>query len=396
MTTNLPQSHPQSPSPPPVVLKVSQARDLIAMVPYRLGFVPERSLVLAGLRGPRSRVGLVLRVDLPAPAGVAAVAEQVAGYLKGDAAFRAVAVVYDDAAAPGTGPRRDHQELLASVRARLETRDIELCEAWLVGAKRYWSLTCGDAGCCPDEGWPVEDLSSSQVSAEMVVRGVGVAPSRAQLLPDLSPVPADRMAAVQREVRAAAVPSKGGPADAADWRRQGVAAWLALVAGTAGTGPQVPDAQQIQWVGAVLARLHDPWVRDAVLLTAVPGTGNVPEMLASKGPHPEAHAVMNQVFGPGQALAPDPDLLAAARAALVQLVRHASGRGRAAPLAVLAWAAWWEGDGASAGDLAEAALSEDRANGLAALVRGAVVAGMAPAWAAADRARDVDGLDGHG
>lgn len=382
-----------SPQPEVPVLRVSEPRDLVAMVPYRLGFVPERSLVLVGLRGPRSRVGLVLRVDLPVADDIDALADQVTHYLRGDAADRAVAVVYSDDADDAVDA---HAALLDAVRTSLRRHRIGLTDAWQVGPDRYRSLTCTDPRCCPVDGWPVSDLQGSRVSAEMVALGVAVAPSRAQLLPDLSPLGATQLRAVEQVVQAGAL---GPDDDGAAWRSEGLAAWRGLL--EAEQALQVPEeprtvrpldgVRRQQWIGSVLARLGDPWVRDALLLTAVRDAGDVPDVLAAEGPQPRTRSVLDGVFGPGEPVAPDQDLLDAVRAALVHLVRHATGPRRAAPLAAMAWAAWWEGDGASAGELADLALSADPANGLAHLVEAAVLAGMAPAWAALDRDADLRG-----
>ncbi len=377
---------PSAPPPSPV-LKVREPRDLVALVPYRLGFVPRRSLALLSLRGPRARVGLVLRVDLPGRGDARVLCEQVVGYLRQDGADRAVAVVYDE----GPGP---FDELVDTLRSCLDDRSVELMDGWHVGPHRFRSLTCADARCCPPAGWPVSELQGSRVSAEMVGLGMGVAPGREHLLPDLGPVLPDALAAVAQAI-AAAVPDRDGDAD---WRLEGLRAWRTILGSfldgppTTPTGP-LETRRRRQLVGDVLARLADPWVRDAVLLTAVPGAGDAPESLAAGGPDGRTHRLLDGVFGPGEASVPDPELLTSARAALVELVRHSPGDHRAAPLAAMAWAAWWEGDGARAGELADLALAAAPGNRLAHLVDRAVRSGTAPAWVVLDREADLAGAD---
>ncbi|WP_036959882.1 DUF4192 family protein, partial [Promicromonospora kroppenstedtii] len=46
------------------VVRVAGPEDLLAYIPYRLGFEPVESVVVVSLTGPRQRVGLVARVDL--------------------------------------------------------------------------------------------------------------------------------------------------------------------------------------------------------------------------------------------------------------------------------------------------------------------------------------------
>ncbi len=376
------------PSTPTPVLRVSEPRDLVALVPYRLGFVPRRSLALLSLRGPRSRVGLVLRVDLPGPGTETDTCGQVARYLRQDGAAKAVAVVYDD------GPET-HDDLLRTLRAALDDDGVQLLDGWHVGADRFRSLTCTDAACCPADGWPVAELQGSRVSAEMVGLGMGVAPGREHLLPDLTPMPPDALAAVAAVVEAA-TPAPDG--NTSTWRLQGLAAWRSLL-GTcrdgvvAGPAGPLAAARHRQVVGDVLARLSDPWVRDAVLLTAVSEAGDAPESLAADGPDGRTDDLLAAVFGSGEPSAPDTELLLSVRTALAELVRHATGGHRAAALAAMAWSAWWEGDGARAGELSDLALAGSPTNRLGRLVDSAVRAGMAPAWVVRDRAADLAGAD---
>lgn len=46
------------------VAKLTSPADIVAMIPYVLGFVPGQSLVLVALEGARRRFGPVLRMDL--------------------------------------------------------------------------------------------------------------------------------------------------------------------------------------------------------------------------------------------------------------------------------------------------------------------------------------------
>ncbi len=381
----MPSAEPSVP-----VLRVSEPRDLVAMVPYRMGFKPTRSLVLVSLRGPRSRIGLVLRVDLPSSDDTELVADQVTQYVRDDRADRAAAIVYDE---PGV----DHHRLVDALETSMWREGIDLFDVWLVGPERFRSLTCTDS-CCPSDGWPVSDLQASTMSAEMVARGFGVAPSRAQLLPDLAPVDSDDLVAVEQVVRAGA-PAPGD--DLAEWRTQGIVAWRELL--DAQLREQVPGEpvavrpfdglRRRQRVGTVLARLDDPWVRDALLLTAVPGAGEASESMVADGPNPGSRRLLDSVFGPDEPAFPDPDLLLTARGALAVLVRHATGPRRSAPLAVMAWASWWEGDGARAGEFADLALEADPTNPLAQIMECAVLTGLAPPWVEVYRESDLDGTE---
>jgi hypothetical protein len=63
----------------PAVVKLHDAGDVVAMVPYLVGYRPDESLVVLGLTGRRQRVGPVLRVDLPPEEHLLATVDQVAG-----------------------------------------------------------------------------------------------------------------------------------------------------------------------------------------------------------------------------------------------------------------------------------------------------------------------------
>ena len=81
-------------------IRASEPRDLLAYLPYRLGFRPHRSVVVVSLRGARGRVGLVARVDLDDLADEQAgetVGSGLASHVWRDGAQRAVVVVYDEA-----------------------------------------------------------------------------------------------------------------------------------------------------------------------------------------------------------------------------------------------------------------------------------------------------------
>ncbi len=78
--------------------------------PYLVGFEPQQSLVVLSLRGPRSRLGLTARIDLPAARSATACARNFVNYLKRDGAARAIIVFYppsDGIAHPSVKPLAD-------------------------------------------------------------------------------------------------------------------------------------------------------------------------------------------------------------------------------------------------------------------------------------------------
>ena len=351
----------------PTGIVVTEPRDLVALVPYRLGFVPADSLVLVALRDPGSEVGLVLRVDLADVLRNGADGlEQLATHLADDGARRAVAVVYDDA--PGASvpwlPVLDHV---------LERCGVDLLDCWHVGPHRFRSLLCVGQGCCPPDGWPVTDLQSATVSAQMVALGVSPAASRAELLPDLRPVAPAVRRRVAARVRRTPVPH--GPSA----RVACLHAWLRVLG-----APAVAEERDL---ALALVGLGEPVVRDAVVLTCTPdGRAAAEELVLTGGTGAgDALDALFDVAGDGPVPSPDRDQLAAASRALALLARYAQGPRRADPLAVMAWAAWWEGDGAQGLDLSELALRSRRDHSLALLVHQALRAATPPGWVRAQR-----------
>ena len=86
------------------------------------------------------------------------------------------------------------------------------------------------------------------------------------------------------------------------------------------------------------------------------------------------------MFLPG-GTAPESAVLRAARLALEHVVAHAPVEGRTPALTVLAWLAWWGGDGARAAVLVNQALEGDSGYRLALLLDHALTHGIPPGWA---------------
>ncbi|SDQ50910.1 DUF4192 domain-containing protein [Quadrisphaera sp. DSM 44207] len=362
-------------------LRVSDPRDLIALAAHALGFHPRDSLVLVSLRGERHEPGLVARVDLAArPGGPRAATGALAQRVARDGATGAVLFVHTDRTGPPGRP--EHDDLVRAVRRDLAAEGVALADAWLVGAGRLRSYTCQQA-CCPPEGQPLGDVAATLVGTEMVWRGSCVLADqeehRRAVRARLAPAGAAARRAAQRAARR--------PAGRAE-RLRALARWRDLLeATTAGVragrsaDDLAADLLAPQAAGRLLAAVADVRLRDAVLLSTVTGAGSAPERLAAgeedAGELSQAlDAVLSRPGGP----APDPDEAEAARALLEALARLASGRRRAAPLAVLAWTSWWRGAGSEAAVQADLALEVDPDCGLAQLVAEAVGRGVLPPW----------------
>lgn len=321
--------------PNATVVRVAGPEDLLAYIPYRLGFEPAESVVAVSLTGPRQRVGLVARVDLDdlrlrrpddedGPDG-AATARWLTDHVVADGADRAVVVLYTAAdPTPASSPARRAAEVL---RARLERR-LPGVEVWLVTPSGYRALDCTDPGCCPPEGRSLGALKSSRVAAHMVLEGRTVAGTREEryalrpapeaartharraaarwsdtyrrhlngtrypggrapidrVVPGAGAVPGDRAApgagAVPSEGAATAgraAPTAGEQAvraqrALADWGAESLGLWRAAARAAAAASPGWPAVLSPVDLGKIGAALADTPVRDAVLLSLAPGT----------------------------------------------------------------------------------------------------------------------------
>ncbi len=171
------------------VARLTSPADIVAVIPSLCGFVPQESLIAVSLRGPRKRVGLTMRFDLDwAVDDPVAAAQEVAARLALDAAERVVLVVFADTDTD-TDPETDADEGLAwaglvdAVQDACEQQEMLLEEAVLVARGRWWSYLCSGP-CCPATGTPIAAEPSEAlrlVAAEQVLRGRAVLASRGEL-----------------------------------------------------------------------------------------------------------------------------------------------------------------------------------------------------------------------
>ena len=407
----------------PTTIRTREPRELLALVPFQLGFHPSDSAVVLSVRAARSRIGLVARVDLADLADRRAgpqLARALVGHLVADGARRAVVVLYTDADLQGDGevdPCRRAAGLVALDHLQdAAEQALGALEPWVVGPHGYYAFGCTDRACCPAGGRPLTDLQSTRIGAQMVLEGLQVAGSRDDLvrLPSSSPAARKSARRAQSRWRARGLAAVG-TADLHRWRRAGLAHWReafgqaqAGLGGGKGAGdldgeqePARPgEDHQVRgrgslpasfgscgWqpsgpavVGRLLAGLEDVLVRDAVLLTFVPDADRVADRVVAGDDTADVGAALRAIIDPVHGTRPDRRRTAAARTVLEHLVAHAGRDGHAPALTLLAVLAWWEGDGARAGVLVDRALAAEPGHRLAVLMDDALRTGMPPGW----------------
>lgn len=164
-------------------ITLTTPQDIIAAVPYLLGFHPCDSLVVIVAAG--RRVAVVFRYDLPDPANNRDPAGDLADHLL------AALAQYDadEVALIGYGTARRTRPVLAAAIACL-TGLLTIRDALHVTGTRFWSLTCEQ--CCPPDGIEI-DSSATVPAAQLTAGGIAPYPSRQAMLASDTPAPPNRI-----------------------------------------------------------------------------------------------------------------------------------------------------------------------------------------------------------
>lgn len=161
-------------------LVVRSPVDLIAAVPYMLGFHPEASIVAVGFDG--SLGTSVLRLDLPRSGdvfGARDVGAKIAHVLTRNG-FRSALLV-------GYGSDEHVTPVVTVIRDALTGGGLTVPEMLRVDDGYWWSYVCTDPACCPPEGTPY-DISSSVVAARATVAGHVALADRGELARSVEPM----------------------------------------------------------------------------------------------------------------------------------------------------------------------------------------------------------------
>ena len=153
--------------------------DVVAILPYQLGYHPRDSAVVISLRG--KRVGLVARTDLPPEEDVDEVVSTLMGPLVRDGATSVIVVGYEDD--PDTS-----QPLLLALVEQLERAGIDVVDVAVVRDGRRYSPICSEP-CCPPEGVALPDPADVPGVAEYVALGRSPLRSRGDVEGLVAPEP---------------------------------------------------------------------------------------------------------------------------------------------------------------------------------------------------------------
>lgn len=150
----------------PTVLRVREPGDILGVIPYLLGFHPTESLVAAFVL--ERRVVVTARIDLAATADIEDLIEQLDQVAEQVDTRSVVLVGYS--ADPGI---RDVMADLADLIP------LDLVDVLAVCDDRWWSVCC-DGDCCPPEG-QAYDISSHPLAAAAVMAGISATTTRDEI-----------------------------------------------------------------------------------------------------------------------------------------------------------------------------------------------------------------------
>ena len=229
---------------------LTSPHDLLAAIPFLIGYHPENSLVLVALKD--DAVGMAMRVDMPTDIAPESY-DLLASHFVREAAEAALLVAYVDA-------QTDPEPVLINTSAALLRAGISIKESLIVSDGRYRSMLCHDSECCPPLGSPIPDIDSSRIAAEHVIAGHPMPYANVSgLVQSIAALPSAMEESWQREVQEFWV--EGDSENLLDLQRDGATALIDL----AGEYTQGRGAEDRELAARVIGRLSDIQVRDFAL-----------------------------------------------------------------------------------------------------------------------------------
>lgn len=159
------------------VMRVGSPEDLLAAIPFLLGFHPADSLVIV----PASNTLPVMRSDLPVSAeATGMVDEYLRTAARQDRPFEPTCFIVGYRTADQVTPT------VTAIVSALEGRGWTVHEALRVEGERFWSYVCDDPACCPPEGRPFDNQTHANTVVG-VAAGLAPLPTRQAVCDLLAP-----------------------------------------------------------------------------------------------------------------------------------------------------------------------------------------------------------------
>ena len=230
---------------------LTSPHDLLAAIPFLIGYHPQNSLVLVSLK--EGAVGMAMRVDLPSDIATESY-DLLASHFLREEAEAALIVAYADQGSV------DPESVLINMSAALVRAGIDIKESLIVRNNRFRSMLCSDSTCCPPEGSEIPDLDSSRIAVEHVIAGHPMPfESVTGLVQSIAAAPSSFESGWQDEVQQFWISSDAEEIN--DLQRDGATAIIDLV----GEYREGRCGEDRELVARVIGRMSDIQVRDFAL-----------------------------------------------------------------------------------------------------------------------------------
>ena len=230
---------------------LTSPHDLIAAIPFLIGYHPVDSLVVVSIRD--NYIGMAMRVDYPTDLPASAY-DLLASHLQRDGSTGALLVAYIPTA------RSDGEVVLSDLAAAMERIGVNVDESLLIQDGRFRSTLCSDLQCCPSDGREVPAIDSSRIAIENVVAGRAMPFANIEALTEsISPLVISEDEKWIARVTKFAVSDKAK--NLTQLQRDGATAVIDL----AGEFAASRGAEDLELVARVIGRLSDIQVRDFAL-----------------------------------------------------------------------------------------------------------------------------------
>ena len=319
-------------------IHLSGPADVLAVLPYQLGFHPQDSLVVVSLHG--TRMGLVQRIDLPPPAHVGDAVAAMMAPLRQDNPRSVLLIGFEEGAS-------ECRAILDEMARACRSDGVDVTDRIVVRGGRWFAPYC-HRSCCPPEGLPLPVPSEVPAIAEFVGREICPLPDRSSLadrLESSSPMTGGALSAVADEWLALRMEaSDAGDDDLDECRVTELDVWARVLCAADDAEPI--QALPSQDLAMLAVSLTDVDLRDALIAWLCPRT------LAQELIDPMLFAQIRMALAQPPWLGRDvrdvDEVIALQRIErrLCELCAALPDVWAVSALTVLATFTWWRGDGA--------------------------------------------------
>jgi len=356
-------------------IHLSGPADVLAVLPYQLGFYPRNSLVAVSLRG--SRVGLVQRIDLPPPKHVGDAVAAMMAPLRRDSPRSVLLIGFEER----NGRSR---AMLDEMAAACVAEGVKVTDRFVVRGNRWFAPDCHQR-CCPAEGLPLPAPSEVPAVAEFVGRGICPLPDRralAERLEGSGPLVSSELSALADDWLALRGATDPGVDEIDEFRATELDVW-AQVLWAEDNAESIQARLPPKDLAMLAVSLRDVDLRDALIAWLCPGTlarELIDPMLLSqiRGTLGEQPCLEGQIGDVDQVIT-----LQRIERRLCEICSALPDAWAVPALTVLATFTWWRGDGALTRIALDRALGIDPRYRLATLLERMVDLAIRPERASA-------------